>query len=276
MAKEIKFNIDARALLKEGVDQLADAVKVTLGPKGRNVVLEKKYGAPQITKDGVTVAKDIELSDPYRNMGAQMVKEVASKTGDIAGDGTTTATVLAQSIINVGLKNITAGANPMDIKRGIDKAVEKVVKHLASQAKVIGDDLNKIEQVARISANDDEEIGKLIAEAMGKVHKEGVITVEESKGTTTSVEVVEGMQFDRGYISAYFVTNAEKMEADLENPYILIYDKKVSTMKDMLPVLEATAQTGRPLLIISEDVEGEALATLVVNRLRGSLKSMCS
>jgi chaperonin GroEL len=272
MAKEIKFNIDARALLKEGVDQLADAVKVTLGPKGRHVVLEKKYGAPQITKDGVTVAKDIELSDPYRNMGAQMVKEVASKTGDIAGDGTTTATVLAQSIINVGLKNITAGANPMDIKRGIDKAVEAVVKNLAKQAQVIGDDLKKIEQVARVSANDDEEIGRLIAEAMGKVHKEGVITVEESKGTTTSVEVVEGMQFDRGYISAYFVTNAEKMEADLENPYILIYDKKVSTMKDMLPVLEATAQTGRPLLIISEDVEGEALATLVVNRLRGSLR----
>ncbi len=272
MAKEIKFNIDARALLKEGVDQLADAVKVTLGPKGRHVVLEKKYGAPQITKDGVTVAKDIDLSDPYRNMGAQMVKEVASKTGDIAGDGTTTATVLAQSIINVGLKNITAGANPMDIKRGIDKAVEAVVKSLAKQAQVIGDDLKKIEQVARISANDDQEIGRLIAEAMGKVHKEGVITVEESKGTTTSVEVVEGMQFDRGYISAYFVTNAEKMEADLENPYILIYDKKVSTMKDMLPVLEATAQTGRPLLIISEDVEGEALATLVVNRLRGSLR----
>jgi chaperonin GroEL len=272
MAKEIKFNIDARALLKEGVDQLADAVKVTLGPKGRHVVLEKKYGAPQITKDGVTVAKDIELADPYKNLGAQMVKEVASKTGDIAGDGTTTATVLAQSIINVGLKNITAGANPMDIKRGIDKAVEKVVAHLKSQAKVIGDDLSKIEQVARIAANDDQEIGKLIAEAMGKVHKEGVITVEESKGTTTSVEIVEGMQFDRGYISAYFVTNAEKMEADLENPYILIYDKKVSTMKDMLPVLEATAQSGRPLLIISEDVEGEALATLVVNRLRGSLR----
>ena len=272
MAKEIKFNIDARALLKEGVDQLADAVKVTLGPKGRYVVLEKKYGAPQVTKDGVTVAKDIELADPYKNLGAQMVKEVASKTGEIAGDGTTTATVLAQSIINVGLKNITAGANPMDIKRGIDKAVEKVITHLKSQAKVIGDDLSKIEQVARVAANDDEEIGKLIAEAMSKVHKEGVITVEESKGTTTSVEVVEGMQFDRGYISAYFVTNAEKMEADLENPYILIYDKKVSTMKDMLPVLEATAQSGRPLLIISEDVEGEALATLVVNRLRGSLK----
>jgi chaperonin GroEL len=272
MAKEIKFNIEARALLKEGVDTLADAVKVTLGPKGRHVVLEKKFGAPQITKDGVTVAKDIELSNGYANMGAQMVKEVASKTGDIAGDGTTTATVLAQAIITVGLKNITAGANPMDVKRGIDKAVEKVVKHLAGQAKVVGDDLGKIEQVARISANDDEEIGKLIAEAMGKVHKEGVITVEESKGTTTSVEVVEGMQFDRGYISAYFVTNAEKMEADLENPFILIYDKKVSTMKDMLPVLEATAQTGRPLLIIAEDVEGEALATLVVNRLRGSLR----
>ncbi|MBN2862871.1 MAG: chaperonin GroEL, partial [Bacteroidales bacterium] len=272
MGKEIRYNIEARALLKEGVDKLADAVKVTLGPKGRNVVLEKKFGAPQISKDGVTVAKEIELKDPYLNMGAQMVKEVASKTGEIAGDGTTTATVLAQSIINVGLKNITAGANPMDVKRGIDKAVEKVVKHLASQATVIGDDLAKIEQVARISANDDEEIGKLIAEAMSKVHKEGVITVEESKGTSTHVEVVEGMQFDRGYISAYFVTNTEKMEAELENPYILIYDKKISSMKDMLPVLEATAQTGRPLLIIAEDVEGEALATLVVNRLRGSLK----
>ena len=272
MSKEIKFNIDARALLKEGVDQLADAVKVTLGPKGRYVVLEKKYGAPQITKDGVTVAKDIELSDPFKNMGAQMVKEVASKTGDDAGDGTTTATVLAQAIITVGLKNVTAGANPMDIKRGMDKAVARVVKSLASQAKVIGDDLGKIEQVARISANDDEEIGKLIAEAMSKVHKEGVITVEEAKGTTTSVEVVEGMQFDRGYISAYFVTNAEKMEADLDTPYVLIYDKKISTMKDMLPVLEATAQTGHPLLIIAEDIEGEALATLVVNRLRGSLK----
>ena len=272
MAKEIKFNIEARALLKEGVDQLADTVKVTLGPKGRHVVLEKKYGAPQITKDGVTVAKDIELSDPYRNMGAQMVKEVASKTGDDAGDGTTTATLLAQAIINVGLKNVTAGANPMDIRRGIDKAVARVVKSLKSQAKVIGDDLNKIEQVARISANDDEEIGKLIAEAMSKVKKEGVITVEEAKGTTTSVEVVEGMQFDRGYISAYFVTNAEKMEADLDNPYILIHDKKISTMKDMLPVLESTAQTGNPLLIIAEDIEGEALATLVVNRLRGSLK----
>jgi chaperonin GroEL len=235
-------------------------------------VLEKKFGAPQISKDGVTVAKEIELKDPYQNMGAQMVKEVASKTGDIAGDGTTTATVLAQAIINVGLKNITAGANPMDIKRGIDKAVEAVVKHLKSQAKVVGDDLGKIEQIARISANDDEEIGKLIAEAMSKVHKEGVITVEESKGTATSVEVVEGMQFDRGYISAYFVTNTEKMEADLESPYILIYDKKISTMKDMLPILEASAQTGKPLLIVSEDIEGEALATLVVNRLRGSLR----
>ena len=272
MGKEIKYNIDARALLKEGVDQLADAVKVTLGPKGRNVVLEKKFGAPQISKDGVTVAKGIELKDPYRNMGAQMVKEVASKTGEIAGDGTTTATVLAQAIINVGLKNITAGANPMDVKRGIDKAVERVVKHLASQATVIGDDLSKIEQVARISANDDQEIGKLIAEAMGKVHKEGVITVEESKGTSTHVEVVEGMQFDRGYISAYFVTNAEKMEAELENPYILIHDKKISSMKDLLPILETTAQTGKPLMIIAEDVEGEALATLVVNRLRGSLR----
>ena len=272
MGKEIKYNIEARALLKEGVDQLADAVKVTLGPKGRNVVLEKKFGAPLVSKDGVTVAKEVELSDPYKNMGAQMVKEVASKTGDIAGDGTTTATVLAQAIINVGLKNVTAGANPMDLKRGIDKAVSKVVENIKAQAKVVGDDLNKIEQVARVSANDDEEIGKLIAEAMGKVHKEGVITVEESKGTTTSVEVVEGMQFDRGYISAYFVTNAEKMEAELENPYILIYDKKISSMKDMLPILEASAQTGKPLLIISEDVEGEALATLVVNRLRGSLR----
>src|SRR5512133_3892225 len=272
MAKEIKFNIDARALLKKGVDKLADAVKVTLGPKGRHVVIEKKFGAPQITKDGVTVAKEIELSDAYQNLGAQMVKEVASKTGDIAGDGTTTATVLAQSIINVGLKNVTAGANPMDIKRGIDKAVVAVVEHLKANSKVVGDDLSKIEQVARISANDDEEIGKLIAEAMGKVHKEGVITVEESKGTTTYVEVVEGMQFDRGYISAYFVTNAEKMEADLENPHVLIYDKKISSMKDMLPILEASAQSGRPLVIISEDIEGEALATLVVNRLRGSLR----
>ncbi len=272
MGKEIKYNIDARALLKEGVDMLADAVKVTLGPKGRNVVLEKKFGAPLVSKDGVTVAKEIELSDPYKNMGAQMVKEVASKTGDIAGDGTTTATVLAQSIINVGLKNITAGANPMDVKRGIDKAVEKVVASIKAQAQLVGDDLKKIEQVARISANDDQEIGKLIAEAMSKVHKEGVITVEESKGTTTSVEIVEGMQFDRGYISAYFVTNTDKMEAELENPYILIYDKKISAMKDMLPILESSAQTGKPLLIVAEDIEGEALATLVVNRLRGSLR----
>jgi chaperonin GroEL len=272
MAKEIKFDIEARNLLKEGVDKLADAVKVTLGPKGRNVVLDKKFGAPQITKDGVTVAKEIELADEYENMGAQMVKEVASKTGDDAGDGTTTATVLAQSIIHVGLKNVTAGANPMDLKRGIDKAVAAVVKHIAGQAQVVGDDLNKIEQVARISANNDEAIGKLIAEAMGKVKKEGVITVEEAKGTETTVEVVEGMQFDRGYISPYFVTNADKMEADLESPYILIHDKKISTMKDLLPILETTAQNGKPLMIVAEDVEGEALATLVVNRLRGSLK----
>ncbi|MFO7574484.1 MAG: chaperonin GroEL [Bacteroidales bacterium] len=272
MAKEIKFNIEARAQLKIGVDKLADAVKVTLGPKGRNVVLEKKFGAPQVTKDGVTVAKEIELSDPFENMGAQLVKEVASKTGDDAGDGTTTATVLAQSIINVGLKNVTAGANPMDLKRGIDKAVLKVVENIASQAHVIGDDLNKIEQVATVSANNDHSIGKLIAEAMSRVKKEGVITVEEAKGTDTYVEVVEGMQFDRGYISPYFVTNAEKMEAELENPYLLIYDKKISTMKDLLPILEATAQSGRPLMIIAEDIEGEALATLVVNRLRGSLR----
>jgi chaperonin GroEL len=272
MAKEIRFDIEARNLLKSGVDQLADTVKVTLGPRGRNVVLEKKFGAPQITKDGVTVAKEIELSDPFENMGAQMVKEVASKTGDDAGDGTTTATLLAQSIINVGLKNVTAGANPMELKKGIDKAVAAVVKSLASQAQVVGDDLNKIEQVARISANNDVTIGKLIAEAMGKVKTEGVITVEEAKGTETTVEVVEGMQFDRGYISAYFVTNADKMEAELENPFILIYDKKISTMKDLLPILEATAQNGRPLMIIAEDVEGEALATLVVNRLRGSLR----
>lgn len=272
MAKEIKFNIEARAQLKIGVDKLADAVKVTLGPKGRNVVLEKKFGAPQVTKDGVTVAKEIELSDPFENMGAQLVKEVASKTGDDAGDGTTTATVLAQSIITVGLKNVTAGANPMDLKRGIDKAVEKVVENIAAQAQVIGDDLNKIEQVATVSANNDHSIGKLIAEAMARVKKEGVITVEEAKGTDTYVEVVEGMQFDRGYISPYFVTNAEKMEAEMENPYILIHDKKISTMKDMLPILEASAQSGRPLMIIAEDIEGEALATLVVNRLRGSLR----
>ncbi len=272
MAKEIKFNIEARALLKEGVDQMADAVKVTLGPKGRNVVLEKKFGAPQITKDGVTVAKEIELSDPYKNMGAQMVKEVASKTSDTAGDGTTTATVLAQSIISVGLKNVTAGANPMDLKRGIDKAVAVVVASLREQSQMVGDDLKKIEQVARISANNDEEIGKLIATAMDKVKKEGVITVEEAKGTETKVEVVEGMQFDRGYISAYFVTNPDKMEVEMEHPYILIHDKKISSMKDLLPILEETARSGRPLMIIAEDVEGEALATLVVNRLRGSLK----
>ncbi len=272
MAKEIRFDIEARNLLKEGVDKLADTVRVTLGPKGRNVVLEKKFGAPQISKDGVTVAKEIELEDAFENMGAQMVKEVASKTGEDAGDGTTTATVLAQAIINVGLKNVTAGANPMELKRGIDKAVSEVVKNIAKQAKVVGDDLNKIEQVARISANNDDEIGKLIAEAMSKVKKEGVITVEEAKGTETTVEVVEGMQFDRGYISPYFVTDAEKMEADLESPYILIHDKKISTMKDLLPILETTAQNGKPLMIIAEDVEGEALATLVVNRLRGSLK----
>lgn len=272
MAKEIKFNIEARDMLKNGVDKLADAVKVTLGPKGRNVVIDKKFGAPQITKDGVTVAKEIELADAYENLGAQMVKEVASKTGDDAGDGTTTATVLAQSIVNVGLKNVTAGANPMDLKRGIDKAVAKVVENLANQAQAIGDDYAKIESVAKVSANYDETIGKLIAEAMRKVHKEGVITIEESKGTETYVDVVEGMQFDRGYISPYFVTDAEKMAADLENPYILIHDKKISTMKDLLPVLESTAQSGRPLMIISEDIDGEALATLVVNRLRGSLK----
>lgn len=272
MAKDIKFNVEARDLLKVGVDALADAVKVTLGPKGRNVVIDKKFGAPQISKDGVTVAKEIELSDPFANMGAQMLKEVASKTGDDAGDGTTTATVLAQSIINVGLKNVTAGANPMELKRGIDIAVAKVVESIKKQAHAIGDDNDKIEQVAKISANNDSEIGRLIAEAMEKVGREGVITVEEAKGTETTVEVVEGMQFDRGYISPYFVTNTEKMEAELENPFILIHDKKISTMKDMLPVLEQTAQSGRPLLIIAEDVDGEALATLVVNRLRGSLK----
>jgi len=272
MAKEIKFNIEARDQLKKGVDKLADAVKVTLGPKGRNVVIEKKFGAPQITKDGVTVAKEIELADAYENIGAQMVKEVASKTGDDAGDGTTTATVLAQSIINVGLKNVTAGANPMDLKRGIDKAVAKVVESIKAQSQNIGDDFNKIKSVAKVSANGDEAIGSLIAEAMEKVHKEGVITVEEAKGTETYVDVVEGMQFDRGYISPYFITNTEKMAAELDHPFILIHDKKISTMKDLLPVLEQTAQTGRPLMIIAEDVDGEALATLVVNRLRGSLK----
>ena len=272
MAKEIKFNIQAREELKKGVDELADAVKVTLGPKGRNVIIEKKFGAPHITKDGVTVAKEIELEDPFQNMGAQLVKEVASKTGDDAGDGTTTATVLAQAIVNVGLKNVAAGANPMDLKRGIDKAVAKVVEGIKAQAQEVGDDFEKIESVARISANNDSEIGQLIAEAMKKVKKEGVITVEEAKGTDTTVDIVEGMQFDRGYISPYFVTNTEKMECEMDTPYILIYDKKISALKDMLPVLEATAQTGRPLLIIAEDVGSEALATLVVNRLRGSLK----
>ena len=272
MAKEIKFNVEARDLLKKGVDELANAVKVTLGPKGRNVVIEKKFGAPHITKDGVSVAKEIELSDPYANIGAQMVKEVASKTGDDAGDGTTTATILAQSIINVGLKNVTAGANPMDLKRGIDKAVAEVVKSLEAQKEAVGENYDKIRQVARISANGDDNIGSLIAEAMEKVTKEGVITVEEAKGTETEVKVVEGMQFDRGYISPYFVTDTEKMNAEFEKPYILLYDKKVSTMKELLPLLEPVAQAGRSLVIIAEDVESEALATLVVNRLRGSLK----
>ncbi|MDR0536997.1 MAG: chaperonin GroEL [Tannerellaceae bacterium] len=272
MAKEIKFNIEARDLLKKGVDELANAVKITLGPKGRNVIIEKKFGAPQITKDGVTVAKEIDLACPYENMGAQLVREVASKTNDNAGDGTTTATVLAQSIISVGLKNVTAGANPMDLKRGIDKAVIKVVESIAKQAEAVGDSMEKIENVAKISANGDESIGKLIAEAMQKVKKEGVITVEEAKGIETTVDVVEGMQFDRGYISAYFATDTEKMEANLENPYILIYDKKISVLKELLPILEQTVQTGRPLLIIAEDIDSEALATLVVNRLRGSLK----
>ena len=272
MAKDIKYNVEARELLKEGVDALSNAVKVTLGPKGRNVIIDKKFGAPQITKDGVTVAKEVELEDAFANMGAQMVKEVASKTNDDAGDGTTTATVLAQSIIGVGLKNVTAGANPMDLKRGIDKAVLKVVESLRKQSQEVGTDFAKIEQVATISANNDETIGKLIAEAMGKVNKEGVITVEEAKGTETHVEVVEGMQFDRGYISAYFMTDPEKMEAQLEKPYILITDKKVSTMKELMGVLEPVAQSGRSLLIIAEDVDGEALSALVVNKLRGTLK----
>ncbi len=272
MAKEIKFNISAREELKKGVDALADAVKVTLGPKGRNVIIEKKFGAPHITKDGVTVAREVELEDQFQNMGAQLVKEVASKTGDQAGDGTTTATVLAQAIVNVGLKNVTAGANPMDLKRGIDKAVSAVVEGIREQSQEVGDDMDKIENVARISANNDEEIGRLIAEAMKKVKKEGVITVEEAKGTETTVDVVEGMEFDRGYISPYFVTNTEKMECDMDSPYILLYDKKISNLKDLLPVLEPVAQSGRPLLIIAEDVDNEALATLVVNRLRGSLK----
>ncbi|HUS03100.1 MAG TPA: chaperonin GroEL [Chitinophagaceae bacterium] len=272
MSKQIFFEIDARNKMKRGVDTLANAVKVTLGPKGRNVVIEKKFGAPSVTKDGVTVAKEIELEDPIENIGAQMVKEVASKTADIAGDGTTTATVLAQSIISEGLKNVAAGANPMDLKRGIDKAVIAVVEHLKKQSQSVGDNNEKIEQVASISANNDATIGKLIAEAMTKVGKEGVITVEEAKGTDTTVEVVEGMQFDRGYISPYFVTNSEKMEAELQNPYILIYDKKISSMKDILHILEKVAQSSRPLLIIAEDLDGEALATLVVNKLRGTLK----
>ncbi len=272
MAKEIKFDIKAREELKKGVDALADAVKVTLGPKGRNVIIEKKFGAPHITKDGVSVAREVELEDPFQNMGAQLVKEVASKTGDDAGDGTTTATVLAQAIVNVGLKNVAAGANPMDIKRGIDRAVAIVVEGIKAQSEEVGDDFKKIEDVARISANNDEAIGHLIAEAMKKVKKEGVITVDEAKGTETTVDIVEGMQFDRGYISPYFVTDTEKMECVMENPFILLFDKKISNIKDILPVLEATAQSGRGLVIISEDVDQEALATLVVNRLRGSLK----
>ena len=272
MSKEILFNIDARDELKKGVDAIANAVKVTLGPKGRNVIIEKKFGAPQITKDGVTVAKEIELEDAFQNLGAQLVKEVASKTGDDAGDGTTTATVLAQSIVTVGLKNVTAGANPMDLKRGIDKAVAQVVKGIAAQAKSVGDDYDKIEQVATVSANNDAVIGKLIADAMRTVTKDGVITIEEAKGTDTHIDVVEGMQFDRGYISPYFVTNTEKMEVEMEKPYILIYDKKISNLKELLPVLEPAVQSGRPFLIIAEDVESEALTTLVVNRLRASLK----
>ena len=272
MAKEILFNIDARDQLKKGVDALANAVKVTLGPKGRNVIIEKKFGAPHITKDGVTVAKEIELADAYQTTGAQLVKEVASKTGDDAGDGTTTATVLAQAIVAEGLKNVTAGASPMDIKRGIDKAVAKVVESIKSQAETVGDNYDKIEQVATISANNDPVIGKLIADAMRKVSKDGVITIEEAKGTDTTIGVVEGMQFDRGYLSAYFVTNTEKMECEMEKPYILIYDKKISNLKDFLPILEPAVQTGRPLLVIAEDVDSEALTTLVVNRLRSQLK----
>jgi len=272
MSKDIIFDLEARRLLKKGVDALSDAVKVTLGPKGRNVIIDKSFGSPSITKDGVTVAKDIELKDGVENMGAQMVKEVASKTNDVAGDGTTTATVLAQSIITTGLKNVTAGANPMDLKRGIDKAVIAVIEHLKKQTKEIGDSNEKIEQVAAIAANNDFSIGKLIAEAMGKVKKEGVITIEEAKGIDTEVKVVEGMQFDRGYISPYFVTDTEKMETVFESPFVLIHDKKVSVMKDMLPILEKVVQTGRPLIVIAEDVEGEALATMVVNKLRGSLK----
>ena len=272
MSKEIKFNTEAREELKKGVDVLANAVKVTLGPKGRNVIIDKKFGAPHITKDGVTVAREVELEEPMQNMGAQLVKEVASKTGDDAGDGTTTATVLAQAIVNVGLKNVTAGANPMDLKRGIDKAVATVVEGIKKMAQPVGDDFKKIEDVARVSANNDETIGQLVAEAMKKVKKEGVITVDEAKGTETTIDIVEGMQFDRGFISPYFITDAEKMECVMERPYILLYDKKISNLKDMLPILESTAQSGRGLLIIAEDVDQEALATLVVNRLRGSLK----
>ncbi|HJD10675.1 chaperonin GroEL [Bacteroides gallinaceum] len=272
MAKEILFNIDARDQLKKGVDELANAVKVTLGPKGRNVIIEKKFGAPQITKDGVTVAKEIELADAFQNTGAQLVKSVASKTGDDAGDGTTTATVLAQAIVGVGLKNVTAGANPMDLKRGIDKAVAKVVECIKAQAETVGDNYDKIEQVATVSANNDPVIGKLIADAMRKVSKDGVITIEEAKGTDTTIGVVEGMQFDRGYLSPYFVTDTEKMECVMERPYILIYDKKISNLKDFLPILEPAVQSGRPLLVIAEDVDSEALTTLVVNRLRGQLK----
>ena len=272
MSKEILFNLDARDQLKKGVDELANAVKVTLGPKGRNVIIEKKFGAPHITKDGVTVAKEIELEDPFQNLGAQLVKEVASKTGDDAGDGTTTATVLAQSIVSVGMKNVAAGANPMDLKRGIDKAVIEVVKSIAAQAKVVGENYDQIEQVASISANNDAVIGKLIADAMRKVSKDGVITIEEAKGTDTHIEVVEGMQFDRGYISPYFITNTEKMEVEMEKPYILIHDKKISNLKELLPILEPAVQSGRPLLIIAEDVDSDALTTLVVNRLRASLK----
>ena len=272
MSKEILFNLDARDQLKKGVDELANAVKVTLGPKGRNVIIEKKFGAPHITKDGVTVAKEIELEDPFQNLGAQLVKEVASKTGDDAGDGTTTATVLAQSIVSVGMKNVAAGANPMDLKRGIDKAVKEVVKSIANQAKVVGENYDQIEQVASISANNDAVIGKLIADAMRKVSKDGVITIEEAKGTDTHIEVVEGMQFDRGYISPYFITNTEKMEVEMEKPFILIHDKKISNLKELLPVLEPAVQSGRPLLIIAEDVDSDALTTLVVNRLRANLK----
>ena len=272
MAKEIKFNTDARDLLKQGVDQLANAVKVTLGPKGRNVVIEKKFGDPQITKDGVTVAKEVELEDKFENTGAQLVKSVASKTGDDAGDGTTTATILTQSIVNEGLKNVTAGANPMDLKRGIDKAVAKVVAYIKENAEIVDDNYDKIEQVATVSANNDPEIGKLLADAMRKVSKDGVITIEESKSRDTSIGVVEGMQFDRGYLSPYFMTDADKMECVMDNPYILIYDKKISNLKDFLPILQPAAESGRPLLVIAEDVDSEALTTLVVNRLRGGLK----